>query len=857
FVKFLDEGYHLVIFYGHGLYEPRMGTSLMMERDDGSSRLFAAADLIDALRYTGSRPVLFILISCNTAAQRANPALDNLAIQIVRDGSVPAVVAMRDLVEVDLARAFTQYLCDHLLRYGAIDRAVSAARRQVMSAHSAGWSTPVLYMRSRDGRLFEPNAQLEFARLLSNDPQIRPTALSAPAGARLALLRARPDDQPNPRDARTLLVQLLALTTYPATAPLVVVSGGSRISRSLLLQQLAWQHNRLRIADASPVAIYLPLADDRSLQAGARIVDLLIDAAAAQDPAYGLALMNLLANNSTSNQLKFVLLIDGFEALSEAMRPSMAEVFSILARRNPALRIAVSVEESDAPPALCRDTIPWLILQPLSERQIRAYITYRDQKNSFRMLERVIRGDMRSLASDPQLLTAITEELTIRDSPSLSRETLLSGLLERLITRSVGPTATRTVVNDCLYALAWRLHWSYRRSLPISEALQIMRDVLEERSFVPEEVYRTLVAAGALVEIGGAWVQLSHLDLQAYIAVQSLCRRSDILAFLEDIVVMACFPNRLAWWSPVLVGVAQRADNLRDLEPIWRMLRSEVSGSQAVLAARCLGAFMQAQGQSRNALARLTASSNEDTQLSDLIDSILIELDPRFEPSAVTRAQLAEALGQLALPKVHTALRRQIFERVLLIDDLWQYDRPIVRIAAARALRDIDLNDPHDLQIDALRKAWRSYTVQPLLDTLQSPDRSIEERIFAAFALGDLCDQSEVRSNLVTLLLSEDDLGPKKEWQAIQATIADALILEADAMLARLLATELQKVSALSRRTKILVINIVGVCAGYQPFLIEWLYNEIDVAPIPLISGIACMALARVIACGQGDELHG
>ncbi len=510
----MEDGYQIVIFYGHGLYAPRLGSSLMLERADGAGRLLPAGDLIDALRRNGSRPALFVLISCNTASQRADPALDNLAIQIIRDGSVPAVVAMRDLVAIDLARAFTQYLCDYLLRYGVVDRAVAAARRQVIDPDGAGWSTPVLYMRSRDGRLFVPNAQLEFARLLSNDPQIRQAAVAAPAGPRLALLRARPDDQPGPQAARDLLDQLLALGGRRASPAPIVVSGGSRISRSLLLQQWGWRQNRagpaaLTLArsrqeresdlpspdgkgaggEGGTVAVYLPLADDRRLQAGARIEDLLIDAAAEVDPAYGVALMNLLSEGKDGEGARFVLLIDGFEAIGPASRPALAELFDALARRMPAQRVVVSVEEHDAPAALRRADTPWLVLSPLSERQMRAYLSYRDRERYITHMRTIIRNGMRELAGDPQLLTAIAEEMADGDDGGrLTRDDLLSGLLDRVVDRATGPTAPRGIVRECLYALAWALHWSHRRSLPLAEASQVIRAVLQDRSYDAEEI---------------------------------------------------------------------------------------------------------------------------------------------------------------------------------------------------------------------------------------------------------------------------------------------------------------------------------------------------------------------------------
>ncbi|NTV63524.1 MAG: CHAT domain-containing protein [Oscillochloris sp.] len=878
-VRSMEAGYQIVIFYGHGLYAPRLGTSLMMERPDGSTRLYAARDLVEALRRSVNRPALFILISCNTASQRANPALDNLAIQIVRDGSVPAVVAMRDLVEVALARSFTQYLCDYLLRYGVIDRAVTAARRQVINPNQAGWSTPVLYMRSRDGRLFVPNAQLEFARLLSNDPQIMPTALAAPSGARLDLLRGRPDDQPNPREARALLNELLAPTNRPASPAPMVVSGGSRISRSLLLQQWGWQQNRREavgdtLADASataPLAIYLSLADDRQFQTGARIEDLLIDAASTIDPAYGMALMKALAADEGRGADRFILLIDGLEAIDSEQRPRLASTLDSLARRKPAPRILISVEEDMAPPVLQGADIVWLMLCPLSERQIRAYLKYRDPTRSMQHMEAIIQGGLRDLAGDPQLLTLISEQLIDGQPGSrLTRDDLLNGLLDRLIDRAAGNGVARTTVRGCIYTLAWELHWNHRRSLGLSEAQQIIQRALGESEQTPEAIYRAFVGAGTLVEVGGGNIQFSHLEIQAYAAARGLHHHNDRVGCLEEIMVQACFPEWLAWWSPVLIGLAQRAESLSYLAPVWAPLGSEVSGSQAVLATRCIGSFLR-----RNGLTR-PRKPEDEAQIAELLDRLIIQIDPRFEPNPTSRALMAEALGQLPYPKVRAALRRQLGEQVLLVNNFWQFDRPIVRMAAARALRDMRSSSKDSQPLDPILQAWQQNQTTLLLSTLRDQSYAPAERTLATFALSDLSDRPGVQEQLLTRLFQPEGEMPKKEWQATQAAIADALLLEADADLARLLTRHLENQAKPEPRTQLLLIGIVGACATYQPALLKWLYAHLDgepttqdansarsesaaatsdTAPNQVMKGIAQVALARALACNPTLDL--
>ncbi len=179
-------------------------------------------------------------------------------------------------------------------------------------------------------------------------------------------------------------------------------------------------------------------------------------------------------------------------------------------------------------------------------------------------------------------------------------------------------------------------------------------------------------------------------------------------------------------------------------------------------------------------------------------------------------------------------------------------------MAAARSLRDMTGVSDQDEQLDALLGAWRRGRAEPLLAALDDQSHSVEARVLAALALSDMSDQEGVQARLVELLLRPEGEGPKKEWQAVQAAIADALILEADAGLAGLLGVALEGRPALLLRTEVLLIGIVGACAAHQPSLLAWLYERLSGAQIPLVAWLARAALARAMACGpaqgQPDE---
>ncbi len=65
---------------------------------------------------------------------------------------------MRRAVSVEDGHLFTNHLYRHLVQTGRADAAVNEARQQLYLANPKGiaWSSPVLYSRLTDGRLWLP-----------------------------------------------------------------------------------------------------------------------------------------------------------------------------------------------------------------------------------------------------------------------------------------------------------------------------------------------------------------------------------------------------------------------------------------------------------------------------------------------------------------------------------------------------------------------------------------------------------------------------------------------------------------------------------------------------------------------------
>jgi hypothetical protein len=148
--------YHVFHFIGHGRFDSAIDEGkIALSNEVGETEYLTATQLgmlladHDALR-------LVVLNACEGARGGVHDIFSGTAAILVRRG-LPAVVAMQyevsDRAAIEFARNFYESVTEGL----PIDEAVSEARKAIsMSlAGTVEWATPVLYMRSSDGVLFE------------------------------------------------------------------------------------------------------------------------------------------------------------------------------------------------------------------------------------------------------------------------------------------------------------------------------------------------------------------------------------------------------------------------------------------------------------------------------------------------------------------------------------------------------------------------------------------------------------------------------------------------------------------------------------------------------------------------------
>jgi hypothetical protein len=147
---------HIVHIVCHGRKDAG-DTELYLEDDLGMTRPVTGQRVLELLQETTARPALCFLAACESARWDEGPGLVALAPRLVRDGGVPAVVAMADRVDTTTVEAFAKTFYEQLLTHGTLDRAVHAARARAREGST--WDVPVLFTRLPANQLLTPSPQ--------------------------------------------------------------------------------------------------------------------------------------------------------------------------------------------------------------------------------------------------------------------------------------------------------------------------------------------------------------------------------------------------------------------------------------------------------------------------------------------------------------------------------------------------------------------------------------------------------------------------------------------------------------------------------------------------------------------------
>lgn len=152
----LRDQYHIFHFIGHGGYDEQSQDGvLIFENGYGLGKLVSGERLAVLL---GNQPDLRLvtLNACEGARASQEEPFSGTAMTLIRTGGVPAVVAMQFAITDLAATTFARGFYTALSVGRPVDAAVTQARLAIFATgNDFEWGTPVLYMRSPDGNIFD------------------------------------------------------------------------------------------------------------------------------------------------------------------------------------------------------------------------------------------------------------------------------------------------------------------------------------------------------------------------------------------------------------------------------------------------------------------------------------------------------------------------------------------------------------------------------------------------------------------------------------------------------------------------------------------------------------------------------
>ena len=154
----LDVEPHILHFSGHGVVNDGLGALALEKPGTGLTDPLTARQMRGLLNRMGI--TLAVLNACETARHNSRDALMGVAQALVRE-EIPAVIAMQFLLSETVSLLFTRRLYEFLFRGDPLEKILTETRVGIdmnTEQDHVSWGIPVLFMRSKDGFLWKPDA---------------------------------------------------------------------------------------------------------------------------------------------------------------------------------------------------------------------------------------------------------------------------------------------------------------------------------------------------------------------------------------------------------------------------------------------------------------------------------------------------------------------------------------------------------------------------------------------------------------------------------------------------------------------------------------------------------------------------
>jgi CHASE2 domain-containing sensor protein len=217
----MDERYHCFHFIGHGIFQEDRGSLLLNSEDGGVD--YVDEEQFASLFQNHSSMKLVVLNSCKGAEVSSIRPLVGMSPQLLRRG-IPAVVAMQYGIYDEAAVLFAREFYRKLFKgwdKGRVDVAMSHARNRLASEfpEERDIGTPVLFMRSSEGVLFNPVE----GKLLRDIPISRREMDTAVAVIETYGYNESIEENPDDREELRRLKQRIKFRNYVLATTVVVV----------------------------------------------------------------------------------------------------------------------------------------------------------------------------------------------------------------------------------------------------------------------------------------------------------------------------------------------------------------------------------------------------------------------------------------------------------------------------------------------------------------------------------------------------------------------------------------------------------------------------------------------------------
>ncbi|MFN2631928.1 MAG: CHAT domain-containing protein [Thermoanaerobaculia bacterium] len=146
--------YHIFHFVGHGEFNEECREGVLLFEDDERRGYPVSAAALGTLLHDQPSLRLAILNSCEGARTSSSDPFSGTAQTLLQQG-IPAVIAMQSAITDEASHQLAYTFYDAIADGYPVDAALTDARKSIFGDGSVEWGTPVLYMRSPDGRIFD------------------------------------------------------------------------------------------------------------------------------------------------------------------------------------------------------------------------------------------------------------------------------------------------------------------------------------------------------------------------------------------------------------------------------------------------------------------------------------------------------------------------------------------------------------------------------------------------------------------------------------------------------------------------------------------------------------------------------